>query len=101
MFRDSFHELQELENEIIRLKLKAKQDSMEEIDTENDPFDIVEEFIGPELREFYKEYEEIEEYYKKARISKVVAAFVVKTWKEKTEDSKELRRNSIYVQQLN
>ena len=62
-------------------------------DTKEDPdFDIVEEFIGPELREFEKEYQEIQEHYRKARVNKIKAVYVVKTWKDKIEGKKETKK---------
>ena len=68
----------ELQNELVRLKLRTKQKQPES-------FDIVQEFIGPELKEFYQEYDDLEEFYKKRRLEKIVTAFVVQTWKDRVD----------------
>ena len=68
----------ELQNELVRLKLRTKQKQPES-------FDIVQEFIGPELKEFYQEYDDLEELYKKRRLEKIVTAFVVQTCKERVD----------------
>lgn len=81
-FKRSLSDLSELENELknelVRLKLRTKKNKPSS-------FDIVDEFIGPELKEFYQEYDSLQELLKKSRLEKVVTAFVVKTWKDKID----------------
>ena len=87
-FKDNYQELVDLEDELIKLKLKSKSQQHFEGDEIEEDFDIVEEFIGPELKEFYEEYERMEEDMKKNKIKKAVASFVVKTWKENLTKNK-------------
>ena len=81
-FKRRMTDLTELENELrtelVRLKLRTKQKQPES-------FDIVNEFIGPELKEFYQEFDNLQEFCKKMRMEKVVTAFLVKTWKDKID----------------
>ena len=50
--------------------------------------DIIEKFIGEELREFYSECQQMEKMIKvqkKSKIEKVVTAFLFQRWKENSE----------------
>ena len=52
--------------------------------------DIIEEFIGKELEEFYSECHQMEEMIKvqkKSRVEKAVTAFLFQRWKENSEIS--------------
>ena len=80
-FKENFQELLDLEKELIRLKLKSKKNDHEK-------FDIVEEFIGPELREFYTECKSLEEYCRKSRIQKHVTSYLFNIWKENIDRNK-------------
>ena len=80
-FKENFQELLDLEKELIRLKLKSKKNDHEK-------FDIVEEFIGPELREFYAECKSLEEHCRKSRIQKHVTSYLFNIWKENIDRNK-------------
>ena len=51
-------------------------------------FDIVEEFIGAELREFYAECKSLEEHCRKSRIQKHVTSYLFNIWKENIDRNK-------------
>ena len=63
--------------QFISLTIRSEQPPLE--------FDIVEEFIGEELREFEDECEALEESIRKERIQRVVTHYLFHTWKENAE----------------
>ena len=47
--------------------------------------DIVDEFIGEELKEFFKECHILEEIFKKSKVEKAVTAFLFHRWKDNSD----------------
>ena len=72
-------DLDDLQTELIKLKLRKWGEEEEQ------PWDIVTHFIGPELTLFYQECEALEEVCRKSRIRRAVTSYVVKTWREKID----------------
>ena len=81
-FKDTVRTAGKLADELVSLKIRDVEPDDEEID-------IVEEFIGEELDEFYAECSSLQEVIRKAKIEKAITNYLFKTWKgniENTED---------------
>ena len=57
--------------------------------------DIVETFVGEELKEFYNACANLHEGIRKAKVEKAITHFLLKTWKESVKDTEDHLMKSV------
>ena len=80
-FKDTVSTAGVLAEEMVSINLRNAEPNV----LEDEEIDIVEDFIGKELEEFYEECANLEEFIKKEKIQKAITTFLFNTWKDKTD----------------
>jgi hypothetical protein len=73
-FKDTVRTAGKLADQAVSLKIR-------DADRDDEEIDIVEEFIGEELDEFYAECSSLQEVIRKDEIEKAITNYLFKTWK--------------------
>ena len=85
-FKDALKATEMLADELVYIDEKLVCLTIRNAEPDDEEIDIVEDFIGKELEEFYEECASLSEVIRKAKIQKAITRYLVKTWKENTEE---------------
>ena len=85
-FRDTIKATEMLADELVYIDDKLVCLTIRNQEPFEEDIDIVEEFIGKELEEFYAECVSLEEIIRKGKIQKAITNYLFKTWKDNIEN---------------